>query len=459
MPEEINCTYNFKDNSEKAVERFVGIELYSSSLIKGIGGIYKHRFKDFIVKEITENGKILEIKEDSPPPTFSTIHKDRYTTFNLVKINKEPFEAIRDLSQALKIPAEKISYSGLKDKASISVQKVSIKGDFVEKLKKLKLRDYFFRNIYPTRKSVKLGSHWGNNFTIVIRNLDPSEENKKKIEQIIQILDTHGFPNYFGLQRFGTFRPNSHIIGRYLLEGRYEKAYHEFITTTYSTEDPQLQAIRDKLKNNDDLQTAYESFPKSLYYERKMVKYLIDHPDDYKGTFEILSQDLIKLLISAFQSYLFNKMISLRIHKGLSLLKGDTISILDDMNGHITKVKYIYGGRYDQYLEDAINLKRAVIVAPLVGYETNLEEFPIMKSFFETILKEEKIDSNIFRSELISNTDFKGSFRAIQVKPIGLNIIHIKDDELLPGKKKLKIEFSLPKGTYATMLLRELMKN
>ena len=189
-----------------------------------------------------------------------------------------------------------------------------------------------------------------------------------------------------------------------------------------------------------------------------MIKHLIDYTGDYKGSFGILSNDLVKLLISAFQSFLFNKMISLRIREGNSLLKGDTISILDDVNGHITQAKYIYGGRYDKYIEEAIELNRAVIVAPLVGYETNLDDFPIMKSYFEKIIQEEGIDPTILTNELISNTDFKGAFRSVYVKPIALKILHLKDDELFPEKKRLKFEFSLQKGSYATILLREIMK-
>jgi len=458
LPDKVDCTYNFKDNDEKEVEKFVGIELYNTPDFEGIGGIYKNSYKDFIVKEITNSGKTLEIKEDYSNQAFSRENKDRYTTFNLVKVNKEPFEAIRELSKSLNVPYNTINYCGLKDKRSISVQQVSIKGNYTQKLKKLKIRDYFFRNIYPTRHPIKLGGHWGNNFTIVIRNIEPKENLEDNIENINNYIATNGFPNYYGLQRFGTFRPNSHLIGRYLLEGNYERAYNEFVTTTYSTEDNKLQIIRNNLKEDEDLQKAYETLPKSLNYERLMIKHLIDHPGDYKGSFSILSNDLIKLLISAFQSFLFNKMISLRIREGYSLLKGDTISILDDVNGHITQAKYIYGGRYDKYLEEAIELNRAVIVAPLVGYETNLADFPLMKLYFDKIIKEEGVDPSIFNTELISNTDFKGAFRSIYVKPIALKILHLKDDELFPEKMRLKFEFSVQKGSYATMLLRELIK-
>jgi tRNA(Glu) U13 pseudouridine synthase TruD len=158
-------------------------------------------------------------------------------------------------------------------------------------------------------------------------------------------------------------------------------------------------------------------------------------------------------------------MISIRIKKGFSLLKpikGDVISILDEENGHITQIKYIYGtlnGMYDKSLDKAIKLNRAVIVIPIIGYNTNLDDFPLIKSIFEDIVQQEGINTNIFRSELLYQFEFKGAFRAMTTKPIGLKFIELADDDLFPGNKKLKFEFSLNKGSYATMVIRELLKN
>lgn len=415
------------------------------------------------MKEITNRGKILEIKDDFKTPPFLKDSKDKYTSFNLIKVNKDTFEAVNEISQALKIPQNLIHYSGLKDKCSISVQKLSIKGNFIETLRKLKIRDSFFRCIEPTKKSVKLGANWGNNFTIVIRNIEAKKDINRNIDDLIEYLGKQGFPNYFGLQRFGIYRPNSHRVGKYLLEGNFEEAFNEFVSVKYSTESPQLQSIRSNVKNNVDLENVYETFPKSLSYERTMLKHLIDFPGDYEGCFNVIPSDLKNLLISSFQSYIFNKMISLRVKKGIPLkpVKGDTISILDDDNGNITQITYIYGrrrGLYDKYLDEAIKLNRAVIVIPIVGYNSNLDEFPLMKKIYEEIIKQEHLDKNIYKSNLLYEFDFKGAFRAMIVKPTGLNIVAFDDDDVFSGKKKLKLEFSLPKGTYATMFLRELMK-
>ncbi|MFX0143416.1 MAG: tRNA pseudouridine(13) synthase TruD [Candidatus Hodarchaeota archaeon] len=454
-------SYTFLNNDEREVEKFVGIECFTTSRISGIKGEYKTNFKDFIVKEILNNGKILDIKEDNKSPQFSEELKDRYTTFNLIKINRDTFDAIGEICSALKIDNDLINYSGLKDKFSLSIQKVSIKGNYIEDLKALNIKDIFIRDIFPTKKPVKLGSHWGNNFTIVLRNVQCSKNLEGKLKKYVDLLNKIGFPNYFGLQRFGNYRPNSHIVGRYILESNFKKAFEELVTKTYTTESIESRQVRRELRKTGNLEKALKEFPKSLNYERKIIQYLIENPHDYEGCINTLSPDLKKLLISSFQSYIFNKMLSKRAEEGFSLfkpMKGDVISILDDFNGNITQVKYTYGNHYDKYLKKALSMNRASIILPLIGTNTNLEEFPFMKLLFEKVKKQENIKKNIFNVNFNVEQEFKGSIRPMIIKPTGLKILEIANDDLNPGKKKVKFEFSLQKGTYATMLIREFVK-
>ena len=446
---------------KRKMEKIVGIEVFSSSEYEGIQARIKKRYKDFIVREITHSGRVLEIKEDFGPIYFSEDSKDSYTLFNLIKINKDTFGAIRLISKALGIPPKSIGYAGLKDKRAISVQMASIRGNYVEKLKNLKLNDIYIRNIFPSKNSVKLGHNWGNHFVITLRNIKHIPDQKKKIEDLFRYLRDHGFPNYYGLQRFGTFRPNSHIIGRFILESQFKKAYEEFVIKDYSTELPQSQKVRAELAKTGDLDKALNSFPTGLGYERTMIKYLLDNSEDYEGAINHLPKYLIKLLISSFQSYLFNKMVSLRVHQEKFLdkpVKGDVFSILDEENGNITQIKHTYGGRYDDYLQEARNLNRAKIIVPLVGYKTDLDDFPYMKTLFLEIIKNERISLNLFKNKLLEMYEFKGSFRPIIVKPVGLKILEYSADDLFPNRYKMKIEFSLQKGSYATLLLREIVK-
>jgi hypothetical protein len=44
--------FSFRYNTKNEVEKYVGIESYSTSDFKGIGGVYKNDFKDFIVNHL-----------------------------------------------------------------------------------------------------------------------------------------------------------------------------------------------------------------------------------------------------------------------------------------------------------------------------------------------------------------------------------------------------------------------
>jgi tRNA pseudouridine13 synthase len=250
-------------------------------------------------------------------------------------------------------------------------------------------------------------------------------------------------------------------VGRYLLVGNFKKAFEEFVSTTYSTESLESKKVRRDFRDTGDLEKAYDDFPRNLQYERNMINYLIDNPKDYEGCIKTLPFDLIKLLISSYQSYLFNKMLSIRVEKGFPLFKpvnGDVISILDDYNGNITQVKYIFGKSYDTYLNKALKFNRAAIITPIIGIYTNLDEFPLMKLLYKEIAEQENLKKNIFNNKIIMRKEFKGSIRPTTAKPISLKILDFSEDELNPGRYKIKIEFSLLKGTYATMLIREIMK-
>jgi tRNA pseudouridine13 synthase len=192
-----------------------------------------------------------------------------------------------------------------------------------------------------------------------------------------------------------------------------------------------------------------------------MIKHLIENPGDFQGSTNRLPKSLIRLLISSFQSYLFNRLISLRVKRGYSIFEpvlGDVISILDDVNGDLTQTTYIYGNGYDQYLLKALKMDRGAIVVPLIGYDTDLKRFPFFEKLFIDILEEEDFNVSIFNSNYFKEFEFKGAFRAMMNKPNSFQIIDIVEDETFSGKMKMKIKFSLKSGSYATMLLRELMK-
>ena len=102
-----------------------------------------------------------------------------------------------------------------------------------------------------------------------------------------------------------------------------------------------------------------------------------------------------------------------------------------------------------------IKRNRAFITAPLPGYNTEFAS-GIPGEIEQEILKEFKVPLEGFNIEEIPEMSSKGIRREIllQVEPK----FKVAEDDLNSGKSKAVIEFMLPKGSYATTVLREYLK-
>ena len=59
-----------------------------------------------------------------------------------------------------------------------------------------------------------------------------------------------------------------------------------------------------------------------------MLNYLVEHPGDYAHSFDVLSVNLKRLFVHAYQSYLFNRILSRRLAAGMPLdraVEGDVV--------------------------------------------------------------------------------------------------------------------------------------
>ena len=128
-----------------------------------------------------------------------------------------------------------------------------------------------------------------------------------------------GIPNFFGHQRFGTTRPITHLVGKAIVEGDFEKAAMLYLAKPSVHEHPSSRNARAELRSTRDFKQALNNFPKQLRFERLMLSYLVEKPDDFVGAFTRLPVKLQGLFVQAYQSYLFNRFLSERIKNGCSL--------------------------------------------------------------------------------------------------------------------------------------------
>ncbi|MHA1511683.1 MAG: tRNA pseudouridine(13) synthase TruD, partial [Promethearchaeota archaeon] len=273
----------FKPTSQR---QQVGLECFVTDTLP-LGGRIKADISDFIVREILPSGEILSTFENEKSNYNQNFEsgKDRYSTFTLIKKNTDTIIAAKILEKYLNIPFRFIKWNGIKDHSAITAQKFSVKGNCLKKLKDFNHKNIFLTKIRPSRKGMELGKLWGNQFTINIRNsIKPYDEIVDILKVWAEKINFTGFPNYYGMQRFGQHRPNSHKIGKLFFQGKYQEAVEEFLFTVYPKEYESNALFRSKLEKERNYEEGLKECPNSLFYEKIVIEQL-SKEIDYKKAY------------------------------------------------------------------------------------------------------------------------------------------------------------------------------
>jgi tRNA pseudouridine13 synthase len=367
----------------------------------GIKGQMKEQVNDFVVRELanhdTGEGDHLIVK--------------------LRKQNMTTMDAVNTLSNMLHISKQRIGYAGNKDKRAVTEQYISVKGVSEEDVRQI-FTDEFELEVVGKGNRIGLGNLDANRFEITVRNLNlPGEDIKQRTQKIVDELDGK-FPNYFGEQRFGSTRPITHQVGRLILKGEFEEAVWTYIAKPYDEEYSSIRKVREELWETRQVENAAEKFPKQYRYEKALLYHLTKNPEDYKGAIKRLPENLQRLFIHAYQSWVFNRTLS----------------------------RLIEDGWYDEKYE-----------IPLVGFKTDLKDNK-PENITQEVLEEEGISQEDFRLQDFPELRSEGSYRRAFGDYRNFKILGTEEDDLNMSKNKMTVSFDLPKGSYATVFLREVMK-
>ncbi|MFC1786737.1 tRNA pseudouridine(13) synthase TruD [Halobacteriota archaeon] len=432
-----------KANLVPPIELKIGMGLYVTKT-PGVGGNIRQLMDDFYVEEISSR---TEGKEG------------QYLIVELTKWDWDTHHVIRDLSRSLGISQKRFSWAGTKDKRAITKQKISIWDISEEELGNVNLPRVELHAIGRSNKKVGLGDLLGNSFRITIRDVDlPPEEAGKRIQSISdEIAQFGGVPNFFGVQRFGTLRSITHLVGDEIRKSDFERAALTYIAEPFPSESEEVQSAREYVWRTHDFKVGLKLFPRHLRYERAMMNHLVSNPGDYIGAFRILSPGLKKLFVHAYQSHIFNKIISRRFQKGLPFsiaMDGDIVCFVNKSGfPDVSRIQSVNEGNLDG-INNLILRKRAFVTAPLIGYESKLAKAE-PGEIERAVIDEMEIDLNDFAIQKMPELASSGLRREIL---LSVQPIHEIDTDFNSGRTKVVLRFSLPKGCYATVVLREYMK-
>ena len=405
------------------IEKIMGMKYYCS-VTEGIGGKIKQIPEDFIVEEILPDGRKIPI--DDEEFSFGEDIPGLFTEFVLIKMDYESHKAQINIAKTLRVDEDHIKLAGTKDKFAHTAQRATIWKVSPEKLLALDIPNLIIRAPRTTIYQTYLGDLYGNNFNIKIRSLELDKTVlTQRIESIFHELDDFGgVANFFGHQRFGSRRPISHLIGKLLLQGKIKEAVIEYISKTYQNETDTIKLARKTFIDTNDAKKARELFPQKMVFERRMLKHLMYHPNDFLGAINLLPKNLQMIFIHAYQSYLWNLGISEKI---------TTYGNLKPQNEDI--------------------FENNEMVFPIIGYKTELPD-TIIFDFIKKQLEQDELQQSDFEVRKIKNLKFSGSNRRVIIDPSNKSW----DFENNNSEMNVKVKFALRSGSYATIILRELMK-
>lgn len=424
------------------LERTIGIDYYVSE-IDGIGGRLRASPDDFRVTE-------LETIEPEPleadPGDYPCL---------LVRATLRDWETnafARELSDRMGISRERISWAGTKDKRAVSTQLLSVRGVDADELPAI--RDATIEPVGRFGRDLLHGDLAGNDFEITIT--EPAHADR--VDAITGELRDFGggsvaVPNFFGHQRFGSYRPITHAVGLRIVRGDWKGAVMTYLAETHETEPDRSQEARQYVADTEDWAGALDRMPGHLHHERAMLHALTesdDGPGAYRAALEALPENLQRLFVHAAQSLIFNRILSIRLEYDLPFhraVEGDVVCFTEEQAGltvpDIDRLQRVTTDRLDT-INRHIERGRAVVTAPLVGTETEFGEGQP-----GTIERSVMDDLNLTRPQFDNPGAFEstGTRRAILV-----------GTDLDVESEPLTLSFGLPKGSYATVLLREYLK-
>ena len=420
-------------------QHIVGSESFLSKT-SGIEGKLRKDPEDFEVEEI------VSIPGRSHWIWMQKNSNGKHSIVEIKAKNWDTHVLVKELSRKLNISQKSIGFAGTKDKRAITTQHFSLRVA-KEKIPTLDLENTDITFKHKSIKPIRLGNLVGNKFKIKIANTVNGREN---IDNILSELRGF-FPNYFGVQRFGTVRPITHIVGEKIVRGDYEGAVFDYLTI----DSPKFAGVegREFLLKTRDFVKSIDKFPAHMLFERQLLGHLSRNKGDFTGAILQLPESLSKMLVHGYQSLIFNKVLDLRMKEGIDAFLpqiGDLVMPADGYGGPDQRVTIEVTERNQAKLSKRCREGKAWIAGLLPGANSNFSN-GIQGELERQVMEELDVKFEDFIIDDMPELSSYGMYRPLFQK---YNDIELEFDSGDPI-----FSFWLHKGTYATSFLREIMKS
>lgn len=356
-----------------------------------------------------------------------------FALYRLSKRSIGTLEALQIAQRSWNIAPKSVDHAGLKDRHADTQQLVTIrngpKANFEQEL-------FLLEYLGQTPTPVEAADIVGNEFEIVLRSL--STDSVAAMEARAADVRTTGYPNYFDQQRFGSLGPSLQFIAAKWCQNDYEQATWLALAEHNSHDNAEEREQKQILRDNWGQWIECKALL-SRSHRRSVVTYLCDHPEKFRKAFALINENLRGIYLSAFQSAVWNRMLAITLEAASTepasavprIMIGDACLpfAVTARSSSETQLQ-LPSARCKGISTEA----RALCDAALEPYQMTLDK---MKISFPR------------------DRWFSRAKRNCIIRPDNLTAV-ADDDEDYPGRQKLTLSFFLPRGCYATMLVKSI---
>ena len=385
----------------------------------------KQQPADFIVEEI---------------PSFEvSSEKDEHTVFLLQKQEIDTFEAIRQIAKKLRISLFEIGYAGLKDKHALARQYISIPTRY--NVKGLNIDSLTLSFIGYHRKKIKIGDLIGNRFTIIVR--DVSENELDDVSGRAATIPVSGVPNYFDSQRFGSVIDRE-FIGKYIILKKYDHAVKQYLTAYQKSESKKIKDEKRKILS------SWNDLSNVRLYNKAFAVVIKEYvtTKDWRSAYRKIPAHLREMFVNAYQSYLWNECVKEVLKEVVEKKK-------------LYSVEYAIGALLFYAILSDDEMKKIPETFQTISENVTLtfDEQRIV----DCVLTKEGLTLADFAIESETGNFFKTRARQVLFTPDDFTMSKPVRDEINSKgntqRFKIQISFSLPKGSYATLVTKRLFNH
>ncbi len=356
--------------------------------------------------------------------------------YTILKLNKwawNTLDVIDFVSRRLHVPPKLFSRAGLKDRYALATQYLSFRGDFPQSIKE----KHF--TVVPLGKSqhpITFRSMHGNKFTVTLRQLRASDTERIK-DNVLEVM-TYGLANYFDEQRFGSAKHGEGFFAKRLMLGHYKGALQLIVTAPFKEDTLREKRFKRFCREHWGQWAKCLNIAPPSY--KRMMRVLTKKRRDYKGAIKTISRELLNLYLLAYQSYIFNE----SLKRYIAAYAADTATMPYTVGSFL----------FHRKLADVSAACECTI--PMVNEKTSLHGD--IGAMVKSVLDAEGITLKDFslRAMRFRGVRFKSFERKANIIPERFTCHKPTQDDLYRQRKKMTLAFTLPAGSYATLLLKRL---